>query len=444
MSSAAADERVGAPEEISQELLYAAHIRLPSRRAHTHQIMQMCEAFADQGCDVKLVVAGLRPLDGGASDLWDWYDVRRNFAIEPQDLPDLSLPAGRLPAPLTRLALLAAWRLSMLRFSLTVMRRLPANPAAILYSRDAFVVWLASRLWPDRARRMLFESHAFPRSLVGRWLHRSLDKRIGGIVTVTGHLADQYRQAGTAPDRLLVAHDGVRLERFARPGDRRSLRQEIGWPASAFIVGYAGGTQTLGEEKGLSDLVEAIGTFGAQNPGLDIRLAAVGADGEQANQLVNRLIDRGLPASTGLFPGWVKPSRLADYLRACDALTVPFPPTHHLAYEASPLKLFEYMAAGVPIVASSLPALAEILVDGQNALLAPAGDQAAFAAALGRLAHSPALGDKLGSRAQHEAKSYQWPARAARILAFALGPETPGPGGAPTSDQPQSPIETSA
>ena len=77
----------------------------------------------------------------------------------------------------------------------------------------------------------------------------------------------------------------------------------------------------------------------------------------------------------------------------------------------SPLKLFEYLAAGRPIVASNLPALREILTDGINALLVEPGNAAALAAALNALAHNPQLSDRLARRAFADAALYSWDAR---------------------------------
>jgi glycosyltransferase involved in cell wall biosynthesis len=104
------------------------------------------------------------------------------------------------------------------------------------------------------------------------------------------------------------------------------------------------------------------------------------------------------------------------YLAAFDACAMPFPWTPHFAYSASPLKLFEYMAAGRPIVASSLPAIAEVLRDGENALLVPPGDVSKLAMAVARLRDDRPFGDRLAAVAKREAAAFAYESRAARIL----------------------------
>jgi colanic acid/amylovoran biosynthesis glycosyltransferase len=67
-------------------------------------------------------------------------------------------------------------------------------------------------------------------------------------------------------------------------------------------------------------------------------------------------------------------------------------------------------------VASDLPALREVLRDGSNALLVPAGDAAALAAAIGRLLDDPALAERLRARAFTDVAAYTWERRAERII----------------------------
>jgi glycosyltransferase involved in cell wall biosynthesis len=105
-----------------------------------------------------------------------------------------------------------------------------------------------------------------------------------------------------------------------------------------------------------------------------------------------------------------------EYLAAADVMVMPT--TEDLRYAAytSPLKLFEYMATGNPVVASDLPVLREVLTDGANALLYPPRDAAALARAVRKLWSEPALGPALADQAWQDVQHYGWRARASRIL----------------------------
>jgi glycosyltransferase involved in cell wall biosynthesis len=115
--------------------------------------------------------------------------------------------------------------------------------------------------------------------------------------------------------------------------------------------------------------------------------------------------------------GYLPHARVAEAIVGCAAAVVPLPDNPMARYFTSPLKLFEYQAAGLPLVASDLPALREVLTDGQNALLVPPDDPPALAAALRRLLDDPALADRLRRRGLSDVAGHTWQARASLIRA---------------------------
>jgi glycosyltransferase involved in cell wall biosynthesis len=93
------------------------------------------------------------------------------------------------------------------------------------------------------------------------------------------------------------------------------------------------------------------------------------------------------------------------------------PWTEHFAYYASPMKLFEYMASKRAILATTLPSTAEVVTDGESALLVPPGDADALGQAVKRLRDDPALRQRLTQRAYQQVMSHHtWAARTAAIL----------------------------
>ncbi len=136
-----------------------------------------------------------------------------------------------------------------------------------------------------------------------------------------------------------------------------------------------------------------------------------------ADELRARWRELGQPDETFLYAGQVAPSRVPLCLRAFDVCALPFPWTTHFAYYASPIKLFEYMAVERALIASNLPSIAEVVTDGESALLVPPSDAAALAEAIRRLRDDPALRQRLAARAYALVmESYTWAARAENIL----------------------------
>jgi glycosyltransferase involved in cell wall biosynthesis len=115
------------------------------------------------------------------------------------------------------------------------------------------------------------------------------------------------------------------------------------------------------------------------------------------------------------FVGPVVHENMPRYLSGAKIAVVPNEACGTSLY-SSPLKLFEYMAQGLPIVASDLPAFREILRDGENAVLFKPGDPEALAGSLDRILHDPELAAGLGKRARLAAEDYTYTRRGQKIL----------------------------
>ncbi|HVO44137.1 MAG TPA: glycosyltransferase [Aggregatilineales bacterium] len=386
-------------------VLYLANIRLPTEKAHGLQIVHMCEAFAQTGASVTLVVprrtnsTELR----GVHDLWQHYGVDRNFTV--RRLPCLDLmPYADSGSAIEK----ATFAIETLTFTIALLAVLLFERADVYYSRDALSLLLLSIVKPRR--RLIFEAHTLAKSQAGIFIQRGCVRRVGLVVAVTGKLAADLQARGAR--HTLVAHDGIRRERFAHLPDRLTARRELDLPPDAFIVGYVGQIHTMKMSKGVDILIDSIGLL----PDIPMSLCLVGGPNSMADVLRDRWRDRGLPDDRFLFVGQVSAAKVPICLAAFDVSTMPLPWTEHFAYYASPLKLFEYMAVGQAIVASDLLAVREVVQSEESALLTAPGDPQALAAALGRLYNDPALRERLGSAAKAESELYTWDARARRIL----------------------------
>ncbi|MFN8561312.1 MAG: glycosyltransferase family 4 protein [Anaerolineae bacterium] len=390
------------------KLLYVANIRLPTEKAHGLQIVQNCEAFADARADVTLWIAQRinAPALRGVHDIWAHYAVEQNFAL--RRLPCIDL-MPLVPERTDRLAQLI-FLIQLWTFALAALVAALFTSADLIYSRDELILFLLSFVKP---RRMLaYEAHTLAPGRGGSALQRRVVRRVGHVIAVTRKLADDLIALGADPDRIMVAHDGIRRARFADLPDKAAARREIGWSDDAFIVGYVGRLQTMAMDKGVGALVEALAKVGGCS------LALVGGPDDTAEEFRQRWIELGQDEARFLYAGQVAPERVPLYLSAFDVCAMPFPWTPHFAYYASPIKLFEYMASRRPLIASNLPSIAEVVVDGESALLIPPADADALADAIRRLRDDPALAQRLADAAYALVmERYTWDARAKAILA---------------------------
>jgi len=119
-----------------------------------------------------------------------------------------------------------------------------------------------------------------------------------------------------------------------------------------------------------------------------------------------------------VFIGPVEPGRRFEWIHRADICLLSLAPTSIGSRYTSPLKLFEYMAAGKPVIVSDLPSMRAVLQADRHALLVEGGGAQGFARAIERLLSQPALRERLGREAFALVREFTWEARANRIRAF--------------------------
>src|SRR5439155_14486687 len=238
-----------------------------------------------------------------------------------------------------------------------------------------------------RERGALYGTNEVPRPrkaarLAGR--ERRVWRRAGGFVATTAGIRDAFAAAhGPRAAGTRVIPNGCDV-----PADRRFPGLSMETPPRVLYAGQ------LYPWKGVDVLVEAV----AAVP--QARLVILGGiEGEADTRRIRSLVEaRGLGARTEM-PGPVPQARVADALGRAAGVVAPFLRAGMTERHTSPLKVFEAMAAGRPIVASDLPSSREILRDGENALLVPPGDAGALAASLRRVLGDDGLARRLAAAA---------------------------------------------
>ena len=227
-----------------------------------------------------------------------------------------------------------------------------------------------------------------------------------GLIAVSKELVDYLERYPAARGRVHLLSNGVDPDRFP-VGLQPSYPTEPG----TFTVGFLG---TLKPWHGLPLLVEAFAEVHGRDP--DSLLLIVG-DGPERSSLMADLSERGLDKAVYL-TGAVAPSDVPGLLASMDVGVAPYPQQPHFYF--SPLKVYEYMAAGLPVVASRIGQVARVIQDGVNGLLCPPGDAGALAAVLDRLRREPELRARLGESARETViQKHTWDAVVTRIFHLA-------------------------
>jgi glycosyltransferase involved in cell wall biosynthesis len=381
---------------------YSCHDSFPSSDTNTQQIFWTVFEVTRAGAAVDLSIPSIRgtDTDGLAA-------IARHYGVAPSDMPaGFSVkPTGTRDAagPLAK-----GW------FDWRGPRAFAPTHYDLLWTRDA----LAAAAFARAGRPFVFETYRpdfASAPSFAPWRRICLRApSLRGVVTHSRLAADAFVRAGVAADRVLVAHNGY-AESLMQPRlDRSAARRTLGLPADASIVMYAG---HVGPEKGIDVLVRMI----AAVP--DATLVILGVDeGSRDAQWVTEEAQKAGAANVLLRPR-VRVAEVAPYLYAADCLVIPptDTPLTQFGRTVLPMKIFTYLAAGRPIVAGNTADVAEVLVDGESALLVPPGDVTGGAAALTRVLGDAALQSRLGDGALAASRDYTWEARAHKLLNFFEG-----------------------
>lgn len=366
------------------KLLYLSNSVVPSRTANSIHVMKMCEAFAAHGHEVTLLVQSRNNSDGEEGCPFDFYGVQPCFRLK------------RVPWLNTRGRAAIYGAISALLVRL--------GGADLAYGRDLMSCYFATLLGVP----VIYESHSPPDAFVAsrtRRIHQRLLRtpRLRRLVVISGALRQEYHQRyGVRLERITVAHDAADYD---SPGARG-----LELPKADLQVGYVG---HLYEGRGI-EMIAAL----ARRCGW-AHFHVVGGRDAAVERWRNTVAD--LPNIT--FYGFLSYPEASRFRAGCDVLVAPYQRSvatcggGDTGRWMSPLKVFEYMAAGKPILCSDLPVLREVLRDEENALLCAPDHPEEWVRALSRLHTDLGLRTRLGARARQDfTAKYTWHARAEAVL----------------------------
>jgi len=245
------------------------------------------------------------------------------------------------------------------------------------------------------------------------WSDRRIWRGADYVLPVTDALADYVRAAGVAEERIIVVPNGVDLQMYPADGAQRErARRRLGLQARV-VLGFTGFVR---DWHGLPQIID----FVAERPDLPIQLLIVG-DGLDRARLEARINELGISGRARI-TGFVPREDIPDYISAFDIALQPA-----VTAWASPLKLFEYLAAGCAVIAPDTPNIREVLTHEKNALLFDPDDAGQLIDRLRRLYEEPQLRRALGQQARRLVveRPYTWEHNAHLVAGLASGKRLP-------------------
>jgi glycosyltransferase involved in cell wall biosynthesis len=246
------------------------------------------------------------------------------------------------------------------------------------------------------------ESRKF-RGLALRDLAESIEKRVlhaaDAIMAVSAPLAQKLVKMGIAADKIHVVPNGVDLAKFEAAPTRSQCRAELGL-GDEFVVGFCGSLKVW---HGVDVLLSGFVQFLQNDPSAKLLIVGTGP----IERFLKTLVDKAGLADSVIFTGATDHDKVPTMLRAMDVAVAPFRSMENFYF--SPIKLFEYMAAGTCVVASRLGQIKQVVRDGVNGLLCRPDDAHDLSNVLSVARQSPELRERLAREALKTVREhYTW------------------------------------
>lgn len=380
-------------------IAYCTNVRLPSERAHGHQIAKVTEAM----CDADHTVEIFAPYRKNHIDqsFESYYGLTSSIRLHHLGSTD---------------GIHAWWAPGILGLKLTTFLLGRNLQKALKERRSEFdVIYTRTpELLPSITKLgipVIVELHRIPRMGLGSFVRHA--RRCKLIVALTSPMRQALIDMGISDVPVIVEGDGVDLHDFETLPSMADTRASLNIPADVPLIVYAGQLRSMGLSKGIPELLGALSIL--RNRGLEFRAVIAGGPEPERRKFADSLSHDLRSCVT--FTGHIAHLKIPTLLSAADLLVYPAPKSNHSFYQrdTSPLKIFEYMAAGRPVVAADLPPLHDVL-DDSMVTFCPPGDKEGLAQAMLSI-----LSDKEG--AEHKARlakghveKFTWEKRMERIF----------------------------
>lgn len=377
------------------KIAYLSGSKIPSRMANSIHVVKMCQAFAKNGHDVILMVPRRKGVESDVHDVFSFYGVESCFKI---------VHLAWLPVKAKGYV-----------YGYLAAKKAKTWQADLVYGRNLIGCSLAGLM----GMPVIFESHAPVNNgnRLSRWMFRKLVHAAGfhKLVVITHSLKKYYLACHPSlADKVQVVPDGA--DPVSDDVEPATLPRQD----NRLCVGYVG---QLYPGKGM----EVVERLARACPWADFHV--VGGTDRDVDAWKARIAS----LSNVFLHGFKSPVEAERYRLAADVLLAPYQGNLSaqdcenggldIAKWMSPLKIFEYMAAGKAIVCSDLPVLREILTHNANALLVSPGDIPAWERSLVSLRDDRELRLRLGGAARADFLAhYTWAQRAASVLCDVSSP----------------------
>jgi len=364
---------------------------MPTEKAHGFQIAKMCESFALQGEIVELIIP--RRDNFIKEDIFDYYNVEKNFEIKHLDSFDFFKLEKFIGSKL-------AFYLQSLAFKFKV-GKLKVESNGVVMTRNPEIV----RVLKKKKIKVFYDAHRWPETK--RQIFKHMLKNVDGVICNSIGTAQAFKGNGFV--NILVAPNGVDLKEYKKDVDKTEIKNKYKLPLDKKILMYVG---HLYDWKGVDTVMEAA----KEVENKDLVFVFVGGTKKDIENY--KSISKENNLENVIFLGHVKKTEIAFLQKTADVLLLPNKPINRESEKyTSPIKMFEYMASGVVVLASNLSSIREVL-NKKNAILFQADNLKDFLDKINIIFSNNEKAKELSKQALIDVRKYSWEERAKKIINF--------------------------
>jgi glycosyltransferase involved in cell wall biosynthesis len=285
------------------------------------------------------------------------------------------------------------------------------DPQTVIFSQDPYL--LAILIFWRRILRFQYLICSDWRQLFDDWRDNYVAKGSDLLVTTSKRLMSLLLfRCDISQEKILTAYGGVNKDIFEEKARKSKLehRKGLGLPTEAFLVGYVGGFRSVGMEKGIDTMIKSLPFLGKK-----IMMIFVGGSKQVINEYVllamkEKVEDRCIFIEKQSF------DKVIEYEMAMDILVIPYPDKPHFRDYGFPLKVWEYMASGRPIIYSDLEIIKEVLEKRADSF--QPDNVSSLAGVISSVYQNIELAEKVAKQNPEDVHAYTYKARAINILNF--------------------------
>lgn len=402
------------------QILFLTSARFPTQKAYGYQIVKKCESLAKLDHQVTLLFPALAPRQAKSMctqenpDVQSYYRVNKIFDVQAAR----TLPLIDRFYQNTQYSWIWPW-LKIMAFSLQsgiLVRRYRRAERVTIWTRDFYtIVVLQLGGWLHPGDLLVYECHGLPQRMMS--IFKPILRRISKILVVTAEIKTELHGMGVGAEKILVISSGVDQAAFQIDANKEDCRHRTQLPSSNRIIGYVGKFQTFDLEKGIDNLIRCfVHIPAAYNP----LLLFVGGPLDHVEDYYRIADGLGIRRKSLRFVDFQSREEIPYWIKSCDVCVIPSPVKKFFSDYSSPVKMFEYMAAGVPIVASTLPSIQDVIRDGENGVLVIPDDPRSLATGITRVLSDQVFAESISRNGLRDVERYSFDTIARKSLDFIL------------------------